>query len=430
MKQISEKKSGGGDPLQFNQLVRWVNTKEDHCSKLITRMSEYGLCQRCKHFSDPTSPFKDETEYLQAITAHHLVMVAAMKVRKREKPPRGASRSRPERTDSQDPPQCKQNVDEGFADKLDHAIGDMAKMYTKVSRRRRRASRAGRTDIETPPARRGRSEPHAPSCEITRPKGPRRPPPGALRPAAPQRTARVFYSVLFCSAAFLFKIEDETPHRTARGAAAQPPPPRPRPSGSQRPARNRGGATTPRTAGGAGAGMNAADLAALDGQGGGGPGWGGAPDGDEGWDDDAEALAALAEAERGGAPPAPRPRAAPAAVKTEAEAEAEAEAEWDDAAFAALEAAERGARRGAAPRAGTHPLPRPPAAPKVTDAYQRLRDLAREAPARNAPPPPPPRAQPGGIFRWDMDRTPPLRPAPRPPPPPRPSPGIRTPRGP
>ena len=96
MKQVSEKKSGGGDPLQFNQLVRWVNTKEDHCSKLITRMSEYGLCQRCKHFSDPTSPFKDETEYLQAITAHHLVMVAAMKVRKRERKtaaaPRGPAR--------------------------------------------------------------------------------------------------------------------------------------------------------------------------------------------------------------------------------------------------------------------------------------------------------------------------------------------------
>ena len=195
MKQISEKKSGGGDPLQFNQLVRWVNTKEDHCSKLITRMSEYGLCQRCKHFSDPTSPFKDETEYLQAITAHHLVMVAAMKVRKREKPTR--ERSRPERTDSQDPPQCKQNVDEGFADKLDHAIGDMAKMYTKVSRRRRRASRAGRTDVETPPARRGRSEPHAPSCEITRPKGPRRPPPGPS--GRPRRSGQRAFSSPFCS---------------------------------------------------------------------------------------------------------------------------------------------------------------------------------------------------------------------------------------
>ena len=141
----------------------------------------------------------------------------------REETRRGASRARPERTDSQDPPQCKQNVDEGFADKLDHAIGDMAKMYTKVSRRRR-ASRARRTDGESPPrARRGRSEPHAPNCEIR--QGPRTPPAGRL--------FRSLCSVPSCSVPLRRSSLEATPHRIRnrpRDAAVPPPMPPPPPS--------------------------------------------------------------------------------------------------------------------------------------------------------------------------------------------------------
>jgi len=106
MVQIGELMAEKQTPTIFNQMVRWVNTKEDHACKIITKMSEYGLCQRCKHFSDPTSPFENEKDYTDAVLAHHTVMTASMK--------------------------CKQNVDESFCDKLDHAIGDMGKMYTPV----------------------------------------------------------------------------------------------------------------------------------------------------------------------------------------------------------------------------------------------------------------------------------------------------------
>ena len=88
----------------FNQMVRWVNTKEDHAKKIIVQMGEYGLCQRCKHPSDPTSPFANDEEYVQALRSHHACMTSAMK--------------------------CKQNVDLAFADKLDAALEEMGRMYT------------------------------------------------------------------------------------------------------------------------------------------------------------------------------------------------------------------------------------------------------------------------------------------------------------
>ncbi|GMH78663.1 hypothetical protein TL16_g07891 [Triparma laevis f. inornata] len=34
--------------LNFNQMTRWVNTKEEHACKIITTISEYCLCQRVK----------------------------------------------------------------------------------------------------------------------------------------------------------------------------------------------------------------------------------------------------------------------------------------------------------------------------------------------------------------------------------------------
>jgi hypothetical protein len=49
--------------------------------------------------------FASESDYVEALKAHHAVMQAAMK--------------------------CKQSVDPAVADALDHAIGDFAKMYTK-----------------------------------------------------------------------------------------------------------------------------------------------------------------------------------------------------------------------------------------------------------------------------------------------------------
>ena len=50
-------------------------------------------------------PLQTEQDYVDALKAHHAVMVAAMK--------------------------CKQTVDTAACDKLEHDIGDLAKMYTK-----------------------------------------------------------------------------------------------------------------------------------------------------------------------------------------------------------------------------------------------------------------------------------------------------------
>ena len=91
-------KAVGSDILSMNQLVRWITTKEDHCSKIITSVSEYCLCQRVKK-----DVFKSDAEYVEALKAHHAVMQTAMK--------------------------AKQSMDTVACDALDSAIGEFAKMY-------------------------------------------------------------------------------------------------------------------------------------------------------------------------------------------------------------------------------------------------------------------------------------------------------------
>ena len=85
-------------PQGMNQMIRWINTKEEHCSKIISLVSEYCLCQRVKK-----EIFDTEKDYTDALKAHHAVMQAAMK--------------------------AKQSIDVAVCDALDHAIGDFAKMY-------------------------------------------------------------------------------------------------------------------------------------------------------------------------------------------------------------------------------------------------------------------------------------------------------------
>ena len=89
-----------GDLQSLNQIVRWINTKEDHCNKIITAVGEYCLCQRVKK-----DAFSSDKDYCDALKAHHAVMQAAMK--------------------------AKQTVDPAACNTLDHALGDMAKMYIK-----------------------------------------------------------------------------------------------------------------------------------------------------------------------------------------------------------------------------------------------------------------------------------------------------------
>jgi len=104
MVQINEL-SANMNALNVNQMVRWVNTKEEHCGKIITLVGEYCLCQRVKPVSDPKTPFSNEADYIAALQSHHQVMTAAVK--------------------------CKQTVDPANAAALEAAAGEMAKMYIK-----------------------------------------------------------------------------------------------------------------------------------------------------------------------------------------------------------------------------------------------------------------------------------------------------------
>jgi ubiquitin len=88
------------DPLALNQSVRWINTKEEHCSKIITLVAEYCLCQRVKK-----EIFANEEEYVQALKSHHAVMQSAMK--------------------------AKQTLDVAACNALENAVHEFSKMYTK-----------------------------------------------------------------------------------------------------------------------------------------------------------------------------------------------------------------------------------------------------------------------------------------------------------
>eukprot|EP00657_Telonema_sp_P-1_P002409 TRINITY_DN15595_c0_g1_i1.p1 TRINITY_DN15595_c0_g1~~TRINITY_DN15595_c0_g1_i1.p1 ORF type:complete len:171 (+),score=70.08 TRINITY_DN15595_c0_g1_i1:100-612(+) len=95
-----EELNGAGDALSFNQATRWVMTKEDHANKVISTASEYMLAQRVK-----VELFDNKSDYLDALEAHHKLIQSAMKT--------------------------KQVLDLSAADSLDHAITDIAAMYTK-----------------------------------------------------------------------------------------------------------------------------------------------------------------------------------------------------------------------------------------------------------------------------------------------------------
>merc|ERR1712021_284323 len=96
MVQINELTNAGLTAQSINQITRWVNTKEEHAAKIIDLMANYCLCQRVKPVGVAGSPFSTEKDYMDALKAHHNVMVAAMK--------------------------SKQSVDLAAADGLEHAV--------------------------------------------------------------------------------------------------------------------------------------------------------------------------------------------------------------------------------------------------------------------------------------------------------------------
>ncbi len=58
-----------------NQAVRWVNTKEEHASRIIETVSVYFLTQKVKEVAPSDAGYQD---YLKLLADHHLVMRAAM----------------------------------------------------------------------------------------------------------------------------------------------------------------------------------------------------------------------------------------------------------------------------------------------------------------------------------------------------------------
>lgn len=75
MNQIAELQSA--ENVNYNQLVRWVNTKEHHANLIQEVAEQYFLHQRVK-FADPADKEKYD-KYITQLTSLHQLIVYAMK---------------------------------------------------------------------------------------------------------------------------------------------------------------------------------------------------------------------------------------------------------------------------------------------------------------------------------------------------------------
>jgi nickel superoxide dismutase len=70
--------AGKADAQSANQLTRWIITKEQHASNIITTVAEYFLTQKVKPVA---ADAEGRAAYLESLADHHLVMNAAMKAK-------------------------------------------------------------------------------------------------------------------------------------------------------------------------------------------------------------------------------------------------------------------------------------------------------------------------------------------------------------
>jgi hypothetical protein len=75
--------AGSHNANGFNQAARWVATKEDHASHIITVVAEYFLTQKVKPVAKAADGYD---EYAESLAKHHAVMVAAMKTKQSADP--------------------------------------------------------------------------------------------------------------------------------------------------------------------------------------------------------------------------------------------------------------------------------------------------------------------------------------------------------
>lgn len=92
--------SAKNDALSLNQAIRWINTKEQHASNIITTVAEYFLTQKVKEEAKEAPGY---AAYLEQLATHHRVMRTAMK--------------------------CKQTVDPAAVAELKGAVEALGKLY-------------------------------------------------------------------------------------------------------------------------------------------------------------------------------------------------------------------------------------------------------------------------------------------------------------
>ncbi len=91
------------DLLSLNQMVRFIKSKEENCSKIISLVSDDCLAQRVKR-----QHFDSKVEYLEVLKMHHRAMQAATQV--------------------------KETMNEYDCIDLEHAVEDLANMYTSAKK--------------------------------------------------------------------------------------------------------------------------------------------------------------------------------------------------------------------------------------------------------------------------------------------------------
>lgn len=99
MKMIVE--LSGEETPNYNQIVRWVNNKEEHANKLQDIVTQYFLNQRIKPVSDENNELFNK--YIKHLTLLHNLLVLSMK--------------------------AKQTTDIMFIDKLKHSINLFEESY-------------------------------------------------------------------------------------------------------------------------------------------------------------------------------------------------------------------------------------------------------------------------------------------------------------
>lgn len=87
-------------PGNYNQLVRWINTKEDHANNIMKTTSDYFIAQRITIQQDGDNKDKN---YCAKISLLHKIIVYAM--------------------------QTKQSVDQNTVEKLKNSVAEFKKIY-------------------------------------------------------------------------------------------------------------------------------------------------------------------------------------------------------------------------------------------------------------------------------------------------------------